>query len=119
MVKFSLTNRCQSVKIDGKSSRLPITCGVPQGSILGPLFFIIYVNGLLEMSLNTQLQIILYADDTVLYAGDKSADVAVVILEEGLCKLYYHHIKLSHPSNIYFLFFHFSLYVRPEDHVYS
>ena len=45
--KNYLSDRLQYVEIEGVSSHmLPITCGVPQGSILGPLIFLIYLNDL-------------------------------------------------------------------------
>ena len=58
-----LTNRTQYVEINGvKSEALSITTGVPQGSILGPLHFIIYIN---DFSLASQdFTFISYADDT-------------------------------------------------------
>ncbi len=52
------------------SNFLPITCGVPQGSILGPMLFILYINDLdkyLELS-----KVSLYADDTALYVQVKT-----------------------------------------------
>ena len=57
------SGRKQFVHIDSQSSEeLAITSGVPQGSIVGPLLFIIYINDLLRcVSVN------MYADDTVLY----------------------------------------------------
>ncbi len=60
-----LTNRMQSVKYNGEvSDPLPITCGVPQGSILGPLLFIIYVNDMPDAFVGPKLN--LYADDTAI-----------------------------------------------------
>jgi hypothetical protein len=58
-----LTNRQQRVKLDGcKSSYLNITCGVPQGSILGPLLFLIYINDMKNSVKNSILHH--FADDT-------------------------------------------------------
>ena len=58
-----LSDRSQYVDYDGTTSiSLPLTTGVPQGSILGPLLFIIYMNDIHEASQN--FKVILYADDT-------------------------------------------------------
>ena len=54
----TLANECQS-------DTLPVTCGVPQGSVLGPLFFLVYVNDLQHAVNECDLK--LYADDTVLF----------------------------------------------------
>ena len=59
-----LENRCQRVVINGvQSPWLTIKAGVPQGSILGPLLFLVYVNDIVT---NITSDIYLYADDTIL-----------------------------------------------------
>ena len=86
--KDYLSYRQQCVKIDGKTSIAePVSYGVPQGSILGPLFFIIYVNDLMMLFDRNNVQILLYADDTVVYFADSNANVASKTIEEALTKI--------------------------------
>ena len=58
-----LSNRSQCCSVNGKiSGFMPINCGVPQASILGPLLFIIYINDL--QNTTSTCDISMYADDT-------------------------------------------------------
>jgi hypothetical protein len=66
-----LSNRKQVVEIDGvRSDLLGVECGVPQGSILGPTLFLIYLNNHFQIGFRGVLQI--YVDDAVLTYGEAS-----------------------------------------------
>ena len=67
-----LFNRQQFVSCQGIfSERQSVRCGVPQGSILGPLLFTIVINDITEQV--KECRILLYADDTVIFTSDKDS----------------------------------------------
>jgi hypothetical protein len=69
-IKSFLTGRTQRVLVEGQSSAtVPVTSGVPQGSVLGPLLFLIYINDLPEC---VQSSTRLFADDCILYRQIRS-----------------------------------------------
>ncbi len=62
-----LSDRMQYVKVEGNRSKaVPIHIGIPQGSILGPLLYLIYVN---DIGNACDGNILSYADDTTLYTS--------------------------------------------------
>ena len=81
--KGYLSNRTLCVVYDDVSSELmPVKCGVPQGSILGPLLFRIYVNDLPNYASN--LFSVLYVDDTDMFASGKDKENLVYNLNKTL-----------------------------------
>ena len=72
-----LTDRTQRVVIDGEcSDDAPVLSGVPQGTVLGPLMFIMYIN---DISAGTSCSIRLFADDCLLYrVVDSTRDAALL-----------------------------------------
>ena len=69
-----LTGRTQVCDVDGTiSDPQDITCGVPQGSILGPLLFLVYLN---DMPAAVKCKLLLYADDSaLLVSGDDISEI--------------------------------------------
>ena len=64
-IRHWLTGRMQRVVVDGEASEeAPVESGVPQGTVLGPLCFILYIN---DIANNTDSDVRLFADDALLY----------------------------------------------------
>ena len=74
LISFFLINRQLRVVLDGKSSQeYPVNAGVPQGFILGPAIFLLYINDLHD---DVICHIAIYADDTTLYSKcDQASDL--------------------------------------------
>ena len=74
LISSFLSNRRLRVVLDGKSSQeYPVNAGVPQGSILGPTLFLLYINDLPD---DVICNIAIYADDTTLYSKcDQASDL--------------------------------------------
>ena len=79
-----LSQRHQIVNINGvQSSPMTLTCGVPQGSILGPLLFLCYVN---DMPMSVDCIMLQYADDSALMVSDTCPGKIANLLSENLEK---------------------------------
>ena len=81
-----LSNRKQYVSYKGIDSTLSdITCGVPQGSVLGPLLFIIYTNDLPNALIHSRS--ILFADDTTIFYSSPNIHIVFENIKQDLANL--------------------------------
>ena len=89
-IESYLFNRKQRVVVEGQSSEWAnINAGVPQGSVLGPLLFLIYINDLTNELISNPF---IYADDTMLFEVVENVDVSAANLNDDLN-------RISHWSN--------------------
>ena len=87
LLKSYLSNRMQYVfNKDIKSNLKNIKCGVPQGSVLGPILFLLYINDLPNIS--SIFKPILFADDTTLIFSDTSISKLENKMQCGIDQLY-------------------------------
>ena len=87
MVKSYLLNRLQYIQTDenNRTEYCVVKCGVPQGSILGPLLFLLYVNDLKNAS--SILDPIMFADDTNLFYTHSNIQKLFSTMNEELASI--------------------------------
>ena len=87
--KDYLTNRQQYVRIGNiDSEKLNITCGVPQGSTLGPVLFLLYINDMPNCA--KKLSFLIFADDTNVFYSGKSIDDVENVMNEELERIFHY-----------------------------
>ena len=86
LIKSYLRDRTQYVQYGGyESERGVVECGVPQGSVLGPLFFLLYVNDMVASC--KELELVLFAEATNIFAKGKTPVELFSKVNEGLRSL--------------------------------
>jgi len=85
-IRSFLTERTQSISYDGRQSSIcHLFCGVPQGSVLGGLFFILYTAELFDVVAECGLTAHTYADDTQVYFSVPAADAGAAVQQFTEC----------------------------------
>jgi hypothetical protein len=79
-IQSFLTDRTQQVVVEGKTSPVgKVTSGVPQGSVLGPTLFLVYIN---DLGKNIKSTVRLFADDTILYRKIQNHNDAALLQQD-------------------------------------
>lgn len=111
--------RSQLVKVNNhKSHLLQLSTGVPQGSILGPILFSLYINDLSSACGNCN--ILLYADDTVIYVPGKTAEDVMNKLTDTMSRvtswLNHNCLQLNVSKTVCMLFSKTNINVEPDNY---
>ena len=86
--KQYMGKRMQKTCVNGYTSEeAKVTCGTAQGSILGPLIFILYINDIFK-SIDTEGKIYMYADDTLIVCKSNDIDIVTSCVHDALNKMY-------------------------------
>ena len=99
-IRSFLSNRTQTVLVDGSMSKpAPVLSGVPQGTVLGPLLFLAYINDINE-HLSPGTHIRLFADDSLLYRNILTPeDSAILQRDLNVLQAWEHENKMEfHPD---------------------
>ena len=109
LIESYLSERMQRVILNGKSSKWSrVTAGVPQGSVLGPRFFLVYINDLVD---NISADVRLFADDTSLFtivydesvaADQLNRDLETISDWAYLCKMQFNPDKTKQAVQVIF-----------------
>ena len=107
LIKSYMTNRNQFVQfLDEKSNLAPVRYGVPQGSVLGPLLFLLYINDIVNATIGGDF--VLYADDTNIFVAANSREGVYEKANKVLNCMYSYmasnklHINMSKCNYMYF-----------------
>ena len=93
----SYLDRTQRVRHNGNiSSECVFTCGIPQGSCLGPTLFIFYINDIFT-NIGEDVKVMMFADDCVLYKSDANCDHILSCLQHSLDN----YVKWGKENNMY------------------
>lgn len=108
LIESYLTNRVQFIKISNfNSEKVSIKCGVPQGSILGPVLFLIYINDIFTLNLYGKIQ--LFADDIAITYGCNNSTELKFQMESDLQEitgcLYNSKLKLNSSKSCFIIFY--------------
>ena len=85
LTKSYLSDRYQVVNINGTlSEREAVQYGVPQGSLLGPLLFLIYINDLQNSFTSSNVKFVLYTDDTNIFVACNTVEESILLANKVL-----------------------------------